>query len=114
MKKTIGTNMMKTKVMSAILAAVTACSVGTMAITALAAEKHPGECGYNYVNEYGKHPGECGYNYVNEYGKHPGEAGYNYTPENEEEVNANGKHPGECGYNYVNEYGKHPGEAGYN
>ena len=99
MKKTIGTNMMKTKVMSAILAAVTACSVGTMAITALAAEKHPGECGYNYVNEYGKHPGE---------------AGYNYTPENEDEVNANGKHPGECGYNYVNEYGKHPGEAGYN
>ncbi len=130
MKKTV-----KTTVMAAVLAAVTACSAGTMAMTAFAAEKHPGECGYNYVNEYGKHPGEagynyheeneedvnangkhpgeCGYNYVNEYGKHPGEAGYNYHEENEEDVNANGKHPGECGYNYVNEYGKHPGESGY-
>ena len=129
MKKTV-----KTTVMAAVLAAVTACSAGTM--TAFAAEKYPGECGYNYVNEYGKHPGEagynyheeneedvnangkhpgeCGYNYVNEYGKHPGEAGYNYHEENEEDVNANGKHPGECGYNYyVNEYGKHPGESGY-
>ena len=94
MKKTV-----KTKVMAAVLASVTACSIGTMAITAFAAEKHPGECGYSYVNEYGKHPGE---------------AGYNYHEENEDEVNANGKHPGECGYNYVNEYGKHPGEAGYN
>ena len=130
MKKTV-----KTTVMAAVLAAVTACSAGIMAMTAFAAEKHPGECGYNYVNEYGKHPGEagynyheeneedvnangkhpgeCGYNYVNEYGKHPGEAGYNYHEENEEDVNANGKHPGECGYNYVNEYGKHPGESGY-
>ncbi len=77
---------------------IEACSAGTMAMTAFAAEKHPGECGYNYVNEYGKHPGE---------------AGYNYHEENEEDVNANGKHPGECGYNYVNEYGKHPGESGY-
>ena len=93
MKKTV-----KTTVMAAVLAAVTACSAGTMAMTAFAAEKHPGECGYNYVNEYGKHPGE---------------AGYNYHEENEEDVNANGKHPGECGYNYVNEYGKHPGESGY-
>ena len=93
MKKTVNT-----KVMAAVLAAVTACSAGTMAMTAFAAEKHPGECGYNYVNEYGKHPGE---------------AGYNYHEENEEDVNANGKHPGECGYNYVNEYGKHPGESGY-
>ena len=95
MKKTV-----KTKVMAAVLAAVTACSAGAMAVTAFAAEKHPGECGYNY--------------YVNEYGKQPGEAGYNYHDENEEDVNANGKHPGECGYNYyVNEYGKHPGESGY-
>ena len=93
MKKTV-----KTTVMAAVLAAVTACSAGIMAMTAFAAEKHPGECGYNYVNEYGKHPGE---------------AGYNYHEENEEDVNANGKHPGECGYNYVNEYGKHPGESGY-
>ena len=93
MKKTV-----KTTVMAAVLAAVTACSAGTMAMTAFAAEKHPGECGYNYVNEYGKHPGE---------------AGYNYHEENEEDVNANGKNPGECGYNYVNEYGKHPGESGY-
>ena len=93
MKKTV-----KTTVIAAVLAAVTACSAGTMAMTAFAAEKHPGECGYNYVNEYGKHPGE---------------AGYNYHEENEEDVNANGKHPGECGYNYVNEYGKHPGESGY-
>ena len=94
MKKTV-----KTKVMAAVLAAVTACSAGTMTMTAFAAEKYPGECGYNYVNEYGKHPGE---------------AGYNYHEENEEDVNANGKHPGECGYNYyVNEYGKHPGESGY-
>ena len=93
MKKTV-----KTTVMAAVLAAVTACSAGTMTMTAFAAEKHPGECGYNYVNEYGKHPGE---------------AGYNYHEENEEDVNANGKHPGECGYNYVNEYGKHPGESGY-
>ena len=96
MKKTV-----KTKVMAAVLAAVTACSAGAMAVTAFAAEKHPGECGYNY--------------YVNEHGKHPGEAGYNYHDENEEDVNANSKHPGECGYNYyVNEYGKHPGECGYN
>ena len=59
MKKTV-----KTKVMAAVLAAVTACSAGTMAMTAFAAEKHPGECGYNYyVNEYGKHPGESGYRY---------------------------------------------------
>ena len=95
MKKTV-----KTTVMAAVLAAVTACSAGAMAVTAFAAEKHPGECGYNY--------------YVNEHGKHPGEAGYNYHDENEEDVNANGKHPGECGYNYyVNEYGKHPGESGY-
>ena len=94
MKKTVNT-----KVMAAVLAAFTACSAGAMAATVFAAEKHPGECGYSYVNEYGKHPGE---------------AGYNYHEENEEEVNANGKHPGECGYNYVNEYGKHPGEAGYN
>ena len=95
MKKTV-----KTKVMAAVLAAVTSCSAGAMAVTAFAAEKHPGECGYNY--------------YVNEYGKQPGEAGYNYHDENEEDVNANGKHPGECGYNYyVNEYGKHPGESGY-
>ena len=93
MKRTV-----KTTVMAAVLAAVTACSAGIMAMTAFAAEKHPGECGYNYVNEYGKHPGE---------------AGYNYHEENEEDVNANGKHPGECGYNYVNEYGKHPGESGY-
>ena len=94
MKKTV-----KTTVMAAVLAAVTACSAGTMTMTAFAAEKYPGECGYNYVNEYGKHPGE---------------AGYNYHEENEEDVNANGKHPGECGYNYyVNEYGKHPGESGY-
>ena len=69
MKKTV-----KTTVMAAVLAAVTACSAGTMAMTAFAAEKHPGECGYNYVNEYGKHPGE---------------AGYNYHEENEEDVNAN-------------------------
>ena len=42
-------------------------------------EKHPGECGYNYVNENGKHPGESGYNYyANENVKHPGECGYNY------------------------------------
>ena len=35
-------------------------------------EKHPGECGYNYVNEYGKHPGECGYCYdANELGYDP-------------------------------------------
>lgn len=61
MKKTV-----KTKVMAAVLASVTACSIGTMAITAFAAEKHPGECGYNYVNEYGKHPGEAGYNYHEE------------------------------------------------
>ena len=59
MKKTV-----KTKVMAAVLAAVTACSAGAMAVTAFAAEKHPGECGYNYyVNEYGKHPGESGYRY---------------------------------------------------
>ena len=59
MKKTV-----KTKVMAAVLAAVTACSAGVMAVTAFAAEKHPGECGYNYyVNEYGKHPGESGYRY---------------------------------------------------
>ena len=59
MKKTV-----KTKVMAAVLAAVTACSAGAMAVTAFAAEKHPGECGYNYyVNEYGKHPGEAGYRY---------------------------------------------------
>ena len=58
MKKTV-----KTTVMAAVLAAVTACSAGTMAMTAFAAEKHPGECGYNYVNEYGKHPGESGYGY---------------------------------------------------
>ena len=58
MKKTV-----KTKVMAAVLAAVTACSAGAMAVTAFAAEKHPGECGYNYyVNENGKHPGEAGYN----------------------------------------------------
>ena len=88
----------KTTVMAAVPAAVIAWSAGIMAMTAFAAEKHPGECGYNYVNEYGKHPGE---------------AGYNYHEENEEDVNANGKHPGECGYNYVNEYGKHPGESGY-
>lgn len=25
--------------------------------------KHPGECGYNYVNEFGKHPGEAGFCY---------------------------------------------------
>ena len=81
MKKTV-----KTKVMAAVLAAVTACSAGAMAVTAFAAEKHPGECGYNY--------------YVNEHGKHPGEAGYNYHDENEEDVNANGKHPGESGYRY--------------
>ena len=61
MKKTV-----KTKVMAAVLASVTVCSIGTMAITAFAAEKHPGECGYNYVNEYGKHPGEAGYNYHEE------------------------------------------------
>ena len=59
MKKTV-----KTTVMAAVLAAVTACSAGIMAMTAFAAEKHPGECGYNYyVNEYGKHPGESGYRY---------------------------------------------------
>ena len=59
MKKTV-----KTKVMAAVLAAVTACSAGAMAVTAFAAEKHPGECGYNYyVNEYGKQPGESGYRY---------------------------------------------------
>ena len=35
-------------------------------------EKHPGECGYNYVNEYGKHPGESGYCYdANELGYDP-------------------------------------------
>ena len=100
MKKTVKTNTVKTKVMAAVLAAVTACAAGTVAIgiTASAMDKHPGESGYNYVNENGKHPGE---------------AGYNYHEENEEDVNANGKHPGEAGYNYVNEYGKHPGESGY-
>ena len=36
MKKTV-----KTKVMAAVLAAVTACSAGAMAVTAFAAEKHP-------------------------------------------------------------------------
>ena len=58
MKKTVNT-----KVMAAVLAAFTACSAGAMAATVFAAEKHPGECGYSYVNEYGKYPGEAGYNY---------------------------------------------------
>ena len=63
MKKTVKTKVMAA-VLAAVLAAVTACSAGAMAVTAFAAEKHPGECGYNYyVNEYGKHPGESGYRY---------------------------------------------------
>ena len=98
MKNMVKANTMKTKVIAALLAATAICTVTTIGVTAFAADKHPGECGYNYVNENGKHPGEAGYNYKAD----------------DEEVNENGKHPGECGYNYVNENGKHPGEAGYN
>ena len=52
----------------------------------------------------GKHPGECGYGYVNEMGKHPGESGYCYNMNEasaNDEVNAYGKHPGESGYGYT-------------
>ena len=100
MKKTVETTKVKTKVMVAVLAGIITCAAGITAtsMTASAMEKHPGESGYNYVNENGKHPGE---------------SGFAYQASADEEVNAMGKHPGESGYNYVNENGKHPGESGF-
>ena len=86
--------------MGTVLAVMMTCAAGIVAMsaTASAMEKHPGESGYNYVNEYGKHPGE---------------SGFGYQEMTDDTVNAMGKHPGESGYNYVNEYGKHPGESGF-
>ena len=47
----------------AIGAAAAAMAMSAIGITASAAEKHPGESGCCYVNEYGKHPGESGFCY---------------------------------------------------
>ena len=100
MKKTVKTTKVTAKVMGTVLAVMMTCAAGIVAMsaTASAMEKHPGESGYNYVNEYGKHPGE---------------SGFGYQEMTDDTVNAMGKHPGESGYNYVNEYGKHPGESGF-
>ena len=92
-------------------------------------EKHPGECGYNYVNEYGKHPGECGYCYdANELGYDPSK----YTEEQIRMIEASREVNGFlCGTLLMqfdeenaakakteakpqaDENGKHPGESGY-
>ena len=44
-------------------AAAAAMAMSAIGITASAVEKHPGESGCCYVNEYGKHPGESGFCY---------------------------------------------------
>ena len=66
MKKTVKTTKVTAKVMGTVLAVMMTCAAGIVAMsaTASAMEKHPGESGYNYVNEYGKHPGESGFGYM--------------------------------------------------
>ncbi|MBR3418361.1 MAG: dockerin type I repeat-containing protein [Oscillospiraceae bacterium] len=55
---------MKTTMKKIVLgAAAAAMAMSAIGITASAAEKHPGESGCCYVNEYGKHPGESGFCY---------------------------------------------------
>ena len=57
-------NKMKTTMKKIVLgAAAAAMAMSAIGITASAAEKHPGESGCCYVNEYGKHPGESGFCY---------------------------------------------------
>ena len=84
--------------------------LGTKAVDSFFANGYVKEDIFEEIMKYHeseKHPGECGYNYVNEYGKHPGECGYNYSEG--EETNAQGKHPGESGYCYdANELGYDP------
>ena len=55
---------MKTTMKKIVLgAAAAAMAMSAIGITASAVEKHPGESGCCYVNEYGKHPGESGFCY---------------------------------------------------